>query len=616
MNIIRGLLTGLLLLATTATGYALQLMDDPYEILSAHYEAIGGMDRLRAEKASFFEASISLFGLEGTIKQWEAPPIRQRQEVDLGILTHITGDNGEYAWTVDSNGKLQIKRDEQTMKRREVEKRIALFEHIDRDSRYFGLTLRGIEDVDGVSCYVVRIDNSINQDVRVYYIGTDDLYMHKSVLKEVDHEAHTRFSDYRDVGGLLIAFQQEIELLPIGQKHTVSILKYVSNPEIDPAIFEPPGSGPKDYRFTNGASAEDIPFRYIADHLFIDVSIGCDRRTWIVDTGASVTVVDADYAEELGLEVSGRMKGYGAGTTVEASFAELPPFSVYGIEFDSQRVAVLAISGLLRRAGIDVVGILGYDFLSRFVVKVDYAAERLSFYDPVDFEYYGGGKVIDRPLKERFFVVPMVVGGEYSGDWTLDIGAGGTSFFFPFAQAHGFLEREGVETLSGGAGGYHATKIVKFDSLEIAGFTLEDPLISIPAQGGGALGSREGTGNLGNDVLRHFVVYLDYERQQVILEKGGNFGKKFPVDKSGLSLVVNGGEEIEVFFVSPETPAARAGFRRGDIVKSVNGIPVELLDGAIALRELLKAEAGTEYKFLVHRDGETRKINLKLRNLF
>ncbi len=612
-----GCALGCLLLVAAATGLAAREdMTDPYEILETHYEAIGGLELLRAEETRYFEATLKLFGLEGHIREWQQRPGRQRQEVDLGVIKQITGDTGDYAWIVDSNGKLQIMKDEQTLKKREVDRRIADFEHIRRDSEHFALAFGGTEDVNGTACYVINLSNTIDDNVRTYYIGKDDFYMHKSITREAEHESHTVFSDFRDVGGLVIPFHLDIELLPIGQKQTATVVRYESNPEIDGELFQPPGAGPRDYRFTSGTSAENVEFEYVADHLFIDATINCDKRTWIIDTGASVTVIDSEYAEELGLETAGNMKGYGAGKTVEVTFTELPPFSVDGIEFDSQKVAVLGIKNLLKRAGLDVVGILGYDFLSRFVVKIDYANELLSFYDPALFEYTGGGALIDHPLKERFFVVPITVDGTYSGDWTLDIGAGGSSFFFPFAEQHGILDRKGVQSLSGGAGGYSASKTMKFKTLEIAGFTLDSPLISTPLQTGGALGSTEGMGNLGNSVLRHFVVYLDYERQQVILEEGADFGKDFPSDKSGLGLSLNDDDEIEVLYVSPGTPADRARFQEGDIIRSVNDVPVELIDGVIALRELLRAEAGTEYRFEVEREGTNRYVKIKLRNLF
>jgi len=78
----------------------------------------------------------------------------------------------------------------------------------------------------------------------------------------------------------------------------------------------------------------------------------------------------------------------------------------------------------------------------------------------------------------------------------------------------------------------------------------------------------------------------------------------------------NDDDEIEVFYVSPNTPAARAKFEEGDIIKAVNDIPLELMDGVIALRELFKAEAGTEYRLEIRRDGRSRSIKIKLRDLF
>ena len=37
-------------------------------------------------------------------------------------------------------------------------------------------------------------------------------------------------------------------------------------------------------------------------------------------------------------------------------------------------------------------GFFGYDFLSRFVVVVDYAAQKMTIYDPANFKYTGGGE--------------------------------------------------------------------------------------------------------------------------------------------------------------------------------------------------------------------------------
>jgi outer membrane lipoprotein-sorting protein len=589
---------------------------DPYEILARHYDAIGGLEKFEAESTSYFEGTISIFGMEGTIKQWEHPPYRQRQELSLPVFSYVTGDNGEYAWVVDQNGKLQIQKDEQTLKKREVEALMSAYDFMDPDSDVFTVTYEGIEPVNGEDCYVVKIANNINENVRKLYIRKSDYYEVKSDVIEPDHEMDTVFSDFRDIDGRMIAFRHEIEILPIGQSQVVQITKYESNIEIDPAVFEPPQAGAEDFHFTQGNSSENITFEYLGDHIFLDVTMDCDKRRWCLDSGAGATVIDSAYAAELGLESQGETKGYGAGKTVAVAFVDLPAYSVTGIDFEPQKGASLPISGLFKKSGIDVAGILGYDFLSRFVTRVDFANKLISFYDPDDFTYGGTGRIVDAPLKENLFHLPMTVDGKYTGDWALDIGASGAGFSYPFAKENGLLDMKGVEALAGGAGGYSGTKVVEFATVDLAGFELTDQLLSMPLEGGGVLGMREGIGLLGNNILRHFVLYLDYDRQQVIFEKGGDFAKDFPRGKTGLGVLVNDDGKFKVIFVSPGTPAEAAGFKVGDTMTAVNGIAVEHLAGLLALRDLFEADAGTAYTVDITRDGRPLSIDLTLEDLF
>ena len=123
-------------------------------------------------------------------------------------------------------------------------------------------------------------------------------------------------------------------------------------------------------------------------------------------------------------------------------------------------------------------------------------------------------------------------------------------------------------------------------------------------------------GNIGNTFLRHFVLYLDYKNQQVILEKGDNYDKVFPRPKSGLQLVYNPDQDIEVHFVSPNAPADAVGFKKGDIVKKINGIDVQNYDGIIAIRKLMREDAGTTYTFEIMRKNERMEKRLELRELF
>jgi hypothetical protein len=338
-----------------------------------------------------------------------------------------------------------------------------------------------------------------------------------------------------------------------------------------------------------------------------------------VDSGASVSVIDSGYAEELGLPLSGEILAQGATTTVELAFTTLPPFAVGGILFNEQQVAALDFVDLFRRIyDLEVLGILGYDFLSRFVTKIDYGDEMLTVYDPESFEYTGDGTVLDAPLTDNLFRAEASVDGVYEGRWMLDLGAGGMSFQTAYARAYGLGRREGVLGVAFGAGGRMLRRTSRYETIEFGGFAVEEPRIATANYDldvEGELLEGQQVGSLGNSLFRHFVLYLDYDRQQVIVEKGQDFGKDFPVDKSGLSLW-RPEEACEVLYASPSTPANEAGFREGDVVVTINGIGIDHFDGLLAIRALLAEEPGTEYAFVVERDGETMELALVLRDLF
>jgi len=611
-----------LLLASLLVASAVSAqMTDPYEVLHKHYEALGGLDKLKARNTTYVEGTLVIegAGLEGTFKQWSESPIKSRNELDLKVFQQTSGDNGEFAWTVDANGKLQILSDEKTLEARQLGMLQAEYDFLNRDSKNFTVTLEGIEEVEGRDCYKIKMANSINEDVTYNYYDTSSFLQTKSSAIGQAGESHTLISDYRDVGGILMSFQQKTTVQPTGMIQSTLFTLVEYDIPIDPVLFDPPGEDVEDFIFANGKSAEDIHFEYISNHIYLEVLINGKTYLFVLDSGASSSVLDRAFAEKLGFEVEGNIKGQGAGNLVDVSFATMPPYSLPGLEFAEQQVVVIDIGWLFYESlGLDVAGILGYDFLSRLTTKVDYAHELISFYHPDSFSYSGEATIIEAPLAQsNMFYLPMTVDGEHGGKWNLDLGASGNSFHYPYAKAHGFLELDGVERMSFGAGGSSLSRTVEFDSLTFAGQTIKNTLISFPLQEGkGGFSGKELTGNLGNGMFQRFVVYLDYKNELVIFEKGADFDRVYPRDKSGLQVMYNKDTAMYVFYVSEGTPAEKAGFKEGDIVLAVNDIDMEYLDGILALRGLLRQEEGTKLTFEVLRDGKPKTLKLTLKELY
>lgn len=105
---------------------------------------------------------------------------------------------------------------------------------------------------------------------------------------------------------------------------------------------------------------------------------------FVLDTGATLTCVDAELADSLGLEEPAGRVGFGAGI-------EGAPGSMRLVEIDSLSVGDARAEGLtgcaldleqIRTMGIEARGLLGLNFLTSFRVTLDFAADRLTLERP------------------------------------------------------------------------------------------------------------------------------------------------------------------------------------------------------------------------------------------
>lgn len=367
------------------------------------------------------------------------------------------------------------------------------------------------------------------------------------------------------------------------------------------------------------AVGAEVPFDLIENHIYLPVTVAGTEREWILDTGAGGSVIDEAYAREFGLaQAEGEALAVGASGAVTAAFVKVPELAVAGIELGDRAMVALDIAALLRsRAGTEPGGILGYDFLARYVTRIDYAQRTISFIEPDRFEYQGPGSETPMRLEANIPAVRLTVEDSIVGWWRLDTGASFPSFHGPSVVEFGLADRTGVETVAGGVGGASRSNLVRFDRIELAGHVIKDPIIAVPLEATrGALASPGFVGTLGASVLRNFVVYLDYPGRRVILEPGDEFGRRPALDRSGLTLAWDDTLGLRALHVAPGTPAEQAGFATGDRILAVDGRTPDEIGGVRRVRELLRAEPGSVYAFRVRRNQAELELKLSLAELF
>lgn len=614
---IRTLFVLLTLLSAQSAKGSEEIIDlsDPYQIMHRHYEAVGGLERLKSIITSHSEGRVHYDGLQGTFKHWDKRPMQYRTEEDYSIIAQIEGDSGDFAWFYDTNGQLLIVRDEETLKRRRISLLIDQYEHLNRQSPHFSMTFAGITVIKGRPCYEVVLSNTINSDRGHFFFDAQTMFMARSLYRQPDMEIESYYDDYKSVDGIILPFHQHNTFHPWEKTEETWMTYYVGNQEVEETLFLPPQKE-KGYHFRDGDTSATIPFELIENLIYLPVTIGDDSRYWVLDSGASMSVIDQEYAEKLGLSVQGSIKGYGFGELFDLSFVAVPDHQVGTVRFDSQTMYVS--KGLAAKSYEPVmVGILGYDFLSRFIVEIDYDLQQVTFHDPDSFVYKGTGVTLHAPLKYRTFTLPVTVDDQLTSIWSLDLGSYHSSIHYPFAEKNGLLGRTGVEIVSQGMSGLSREMNIQFNCLRIDHFQLDLPLIAIPLEKGvGATALGEVGGNLGNSTLRHFHLFLNYPEQKIILEKGVNFNAAFPRDKSGLIIGRAETNQPMISFVAANSPAAKAGLVAGDIIVELAGQTVGPNQPIVPLREVLRGPAGSSVELKVQREEQILSANLLLEDLY
>ena len=223
-----------------------------------------------------------------------------------------------------------------------------------------------------------------------------------------------------------------------------------------------------------------------SDKIFIQVDLGLeDPALFLVDTGASVSVVNAAVVEALGLEpIPGRGIIEGMGGTTPWSSVVIPSMRIGDIELLHVEAAADVRGVPSFGGGPPLQGILGNNIWQNFVLTVDYPAARL------ELDRSGTPPVLESP-------VPMLFDGMHCYSFVqldsdvlshqvllaIDTGARGVLLSGFSGAPLAPLATEGEEPLMGigtgedlpATGFMRTTRRIPLDQVTIGGVTIEDP---------------------------------------------------------------------------------------------------------------------------------------------
>jgi predicted aspartyl protease len=253
--------------------------------------------------------------------------------------------------------------------------------------------------------------------------------------------------------------------------------------------------------------------------VFVD---GRGPYSFVLDTGATATVVSNELADALALPRGEKQDGRGAAGKMTLVKSRLPSLTVGKQTVGSLPVSVTDLTFLSQAMNVQVDGALGHSFLKHFAITLNYATNALTLRRPV-----GGTRrepnQHEIPFRwanaeDRLVVLPVFVNEKGPYDFALDTGASSTVISLEVAAEFG-LATEKISRLTAG-GGNGTVSRVHLRSL-VVGTARQENLAAAASDFLTQLSAELGTklqGIVGYDFLRHYCVTLDFPRMVLSLD--------------------------------------------------------------------------------------------------
>jgi hypothetical protein len=277
---------------------------------------------------------------------------------------------------------------------------------------------------------------------------------------------------------------------------------------------------------------------------------------------------------------------------------------------DSLNFYINDYSGLTAVYGEKVDGIIGYSFLRRYIVNVNFDTARIRIYRPGKMVYGIGGTV----LTPQFNYLPIEYisvsdNRKISFPFYMDSGAGLSLLLSEqFAKDSNMIlsRRRPVLIQAEGLGGVKNMLLTVVKQLRIGPYRFTNVPTYIYADTMNITAYPYTGGLLGNDIMRRFNITYNYPRNEIHIIPNTHFNDDFDYAYTGITLY---GQNDSVFVedIIPGSPAELGGLRVEDEIIGIN----KTFTGKIMDYTNLLQKVKEQVDILIRRDKKLQVLTIE-----
>ena len=420
-----------------------------------------------------------------------------------------------------------------------------------------------------------------------------------------------------------------------------------------------------DFKFKNeNKRALNLSFESVNNLIILKAKLNGQDLNLLLDSGVNKTKIFAEQIDSIKLEnfTYVNVKSYGSEIPVKAYKTEGNKIDFGEIVGHDQDVYFIVDErmNLSEKIGVDIQGIIGYEFLKSFVFRINYLKNSIRVYqhekfnrklrsfEKINFRFYRNKPHFKMPARH-------LNGSKDTLVMLFDLGASDSFWVFEDemrqAPKASFADIVGYGLEAPIYGKRSKLQFAKMSSIEF-----EYPRASYVGESAKLKVTSDDFkhGLVGGEILRRFKLFINYKTASVYLKPNQNFDDTFNYDRSGLILTYSGKqiktyrEQIRVISdpdevntgynlkdkdqpkfkiryevtdiltvenIRPNSPAADLDIKIGDQLLSINGRSVGKMDSK-EINKKLSQKSGTKLKLKFLRKGKTLEREIILENQF